>query len=199
MKRFVMAMTGASGPAIGLKVVGELLKEAEVHLVISPTALSIMRDEVGLDWVSDLEDEVRHKARGYFSSQRLYCWAWDNLEAPVSSGSFHSDGMLVVPCSMKTLAGIANGYAGTLIERAADVTIKEGRTLLVSPRETPFSAIHLENMLKLARLGVRVVPPVPAFYHKPDVLDDMIDFLAGKILDSIGVEHQLFTRWGKDL
>jgi 4-hydroxy-3-polyprenylbenzoate decarboxylase len=104
--------------------------------------------------------------------------------------------MLVVPCSMKTLAGIANGYAHNLTERAADVTIKEGRPLLLSPREMPFSAIHLENMLKLARLGVKIAPPVPAFYQKPKRLDDIVDFVAGKILDSFGVSHDLFKRWG---
>jgi flavin prenyltransferase len=103
--------------------------------------------------------------------------------------------MLVVPCTMKTLSGIANGYANNLIERAADVTIKEGRQLLLSPREMPFSAIHLENMLKLARIGVRIAPPVPAFYHQPKDLDGVIDFIAGKILDSFGIEHELFKRW----
>jgi 4-hydroxy-3-polyprenylbenzoate decarboxylase len=97
---------------------------------------------------------------------------------------------------MKTLSGIANGYANNLIERAADVTIKEGRPLLLSPREMPFSAIHLENMLKLARLGVKIAPPVPAFYQKPKKLDDIVNFIVGKILDSFGIEHDLFKRWG---
>ena len=103
--------------------------------------------------------------------------------------------MLVVPCSVKTLAGIAHGYAGTLIERAADVTIKEGRKLLISPREMPFSAIHLENMLKLARLGVIVAPQVPAFYHGANDLEGLVDFVAGKILDAFGVPHKLFKPW----
>jgi 4-hydroxy-3-polyprenylbenzoate decarboxylase len=120
------------------------------------------------------------------------------MEAPVASGSFMTNGMLVVPCTMKSLSGIANGYANNLIERAADVTIKEGRPLLLSPREMPFSAIHLENMLKLARLGVRIAPPVPAFYHGPKDLDGVIDFIVGKILDSFGVEHELFRRWKSD-
>jgi len=97
---------------------------------------------------------------------------------------------------MKTLSGIAHGYANNLTERAADVTIKEGRPLLLSPREMPFSAIHLENMLKLARLGVTIAPPVPAFYHNPRSLDDVVDFVAGKIMDSFGIRHTLFKRWG---
>ena len=104
--------------------------------------------------------------------------------------------MLIVPCSMKTLAGVANGYANNLIERAADVTIKEGRPLLLSPREMPFSAIHLENMLKLARLGVKIAPPVPAFYHNPKRIEDLVDFVTGKILDSFDIKHDLFRRWG---
>lgn len=104
--------------------------------------------------------------------------------------------MFVVPCTMKTLAGIANGYANNLIERAADVTIKEGRPLLLAPREMPFSAIHLENMLKLSRIGVTIAPPVPAFYHNPGSLDDVIDFMVGKWLDQFGIDHTLFIRWG---
>ena len=103
--------------------------------------------------------------------------------------------MFIVPCTMKTLSAIANGYAGSLIERAADVAIKEGRPLILSPRETPLSAIHLENMLKLARLGVRIVPPVAGFYSKPESIDDMIDFMAGKVLDQMRIDHDLYRRW----
>ena len=121
-----------------------------------------------------------------------------DLNAPISSGSYKTDGMLVVPCSMKTLSSIASGFAGNLIERAADVSIKEGRKLLLSPREMPFSAIHLENMLKLSRLGVIIAPPVPAFYHKPDSVEDISDFITGKILDSMGIHNGLFKRWGGD-
>jgi 4-hydroxy-3-polyprenylbenzoate decarboxylase len=116
--------------------------------------------------------------------------------APIASGSFKTDGMLIVPCSMKTLAGIASGYAHNLIERAADVTIKEGRRLLLSPREMPFSAIHLDNMLSLARLGVMIAPPVPAFYSHPEKIDDVVNFVVGKILDCMGIDHRLFPRWG---
>jgi 4-hydroxy-3-polyprenylbenzoate decarboxylase len=103
--------------------------------------------------------------------------------------------MFIVPCSMKTLAGVAAGYTENLIQRSADVTLKEGRPLLLSPREMPFSAIHIENMLKLAQLGVKIAPPVPGFYHKPHTIDDLVDFMAGKILDVMGVEHHIFKRW----
>jgi 4-hydroxy-3-polyprenylbenzoate decarboxylase len=104
--------------------------------------------------------------------------------------------MFVVPCSMKTLSGIAQGYASNLIIRAADVTLKESRRLILSPREMPFSAIHLEHMLKLARMGVKIASPVPAYYHKPKHINDIVDFVVGKILDSAGIKHSLFKRWG---
>ncbi len=191
MKRYVLAITGASGSIFGIRVLGELLKMSEVHLVISRNTFPIIFGETGIDWSEDTEKS----ARRHFDTDRLYFHEDRNMEAPVASGSFKTDGMLVVPCTMKTLSGIANGYANNLIERAADVTIKEGRPLLLSPREMPFSAIHLENMLKLARLGIRIAPPVPAFYHGPKNLDDIIDFISGKILDCFNIEHRLFKRW----
>lgn len=196
MKKYVMAISGASGSVFGVRVLRELLKSAEVHLIVSSTAFSILKDETGLDWRAGTERSTEGRVRKYFSSKRLRYWSEGNLNAPVSSGSFRTDGMLIVPCSMKTLSALASGYANTLIERAADVTIKEGRPLLIAPREMPFNAIHLENMLRLARLGVKVAPPVPAFYQKPGSLDEVVDFIAGKILDSMGVENSLFRRWG---
>ncbi len=207
MKRYVLAITGASGSVIGIRVLGALLKISEVHLVISSQSFPIIRHETGVDWTktrgrgqgarTEKEAKDREQAiRRYFKTDRLFYYEDKNMAAPIASGSFLTDGMLVVPCSMKTLSGIASGYANNLIERTADVAIKEGRPLLLSPREMPFSAIHLENMLKLARLGVRIAPPVPAFYHQPDSLNDIIDFIAGKILDSFGVKNDLFKRWG---
>jgi len=224
MKKYILAMTGASGSIFGVRVLEELVKTSEVHLVISSNTFQIIRDETGRDWVGsnqqknegtvpDLRTEqsevvesglspwnsrlTENIIREQFKTDRIFFYEDKQMEAPVASGSFKTDGMLVVPCTMKTLSGIANGYANNLIERAADVVIKEGRPLLLSPREMPFSAIHLENMLKLARLGVRIAPPVPAFYQGPKNLDDMVNFIIGKILDSFGVEHELFKRWGK--
>ena len=198
MERFVLGMSGASGQIYALRVLQELIRSYEVHLVASGMALSILRDETGLDWTAGDSTETGRKMREHFSTGNIHCWAEDDMGAPVSSGSFRTRGMLVVPCSMKSLSGIASGYAETLLQRAADVTIKEGRPLLLAPRETPLSAIHRENMLKLARLGVRIVPPMPAFYHKPESIDEIIDFVAGKILDAMGVGHDLFKRWGED-
>ncbi len=180
---------------LGLKVLRELIKGSEVHLLVSSACLGIMKDEAGVDWRGASEAETTEKARRDLGADNVHYWDEKNFAAPVSSGSFRTDGMLVVPCSMKTLAGIAGGYAETLTERAADVVIKEGRPLLISPREMPFSAIHLENMLKLATLGVKIAPPVAGFYSRPRSLEDMVDFWAGKILDAMGIENSLYERW----
>jgi 4-hydroxy-3-polyprenylbenzoate decarboxylase len=194
MKRYVLAITGATGPVIGMRVLKELASSAEVHVVISAQSFDIIRDETDIDWTGDAD--IQEAIRVFTGTEQVFYYGEKNFEAPVSSGSFRTDGMFVVPCSMKSLAGIAGGYSNSLIERAADVTIKEGRPLVLSPREIPFSAIHLENMLKLARLGVRIVPPVCGFYHRPRTIGDMIDFIAGRILDAMGVEHDIYTRWG---
>lgn len=195
MKRYILAISGASGSIFGIRVLENLVKNSEVHLIISSQSFPIIKHETEINWSGKTDAEVERKIRSYLRSKRVYYYNEFNLEAPLSSGSFLTDGMLIVPCSMKTLSGIANGYANNLTERAADVTIKEHRPLLISPREMPFSAIHLENMLKLARLGVKIAPPVPAFYQKPKDLDDIVDFVAGKILDSLHIKHNLFRRW----
>ncbi|MBF0459130.1 MAG: UbiX family flavin prenyltransferase [Nitrospirae bacterium] len=189
--KFVTAITGASGAIIGIRLVEELLKTSEVNLIISKAAFSVIAHETGLAWSINPVESLRD----YFKSSRLCYHDEGDLQSTLSSGSFRTDAMAVVPCSMKTLSAIANGYASNLTARAADVTIKEGRKLIICPREMPFSAIHLENMLKLARLGVVVAPPVPAFYHTPETLRDAVDFIVGKILDQLSVEHDLFRRW----
>jgi 4-hydroxy-3-polyprenylbenzoate decarboxylase len=117
------------------------------------------------------------------------------MAASVSSGTYKTDGMIVIPCSMKTLSAIANGYDETLVARAAGVTIKEARKLVLVARETPFSSIHLENMLKLARIGVIILPPIPGFYYKPKTIDDLVNHTVGKCLDQFNIEHNLFKRW----
>jgi 4-hydroxy-3-polyprenylbenzoate decarboxylase len=193
MKKYVLAITGASGSIFGLRVLAELAKSSQVFVSASSSAIPIIKDETGLDLEGPHPDRV---LRQFTGSGNIHFFFDTELAAPISSGSFHTDGMFVVPCSMKTLSSIAHGLAHNLIARSADVMIKEGRKLLLSPREMPFSPIHLENMLKLARIGVKIVPPVPAFYHKPESLDDLIDSIAGRILDNMGIENDLFRKWG---
>jgi len=195
MKRFVFAISGASGSSIGVRVLRELVRTSEVYLIISSASFSMMRDEAGIEWQASSDAAIEKKVRAFLGSKNIHYCNEQNMAAPISSGSFKHDGMFIVPCSMKTLSGVAQGYTENLIQRAADVTIKEGRLLLLSPREMPFSAIHLENMLKLSRLGVKIAPPVPGFYHSPRTIDDLIDFMAGKILDVMGIDHNIYKRW----
>lgn len=189
MKKIILAITGASGSIYGLRLLEVLLKSHQVELIISNSALEVIRHELpeAFDSVQRLmADSKRENLRVYLENQ---------ISAPIASGSYQVEGMYIVPCSMKTLSSIANGYTENLISRAADVTIKEGRRLIVSPREMPLSVIHIENMLKLARLGVIIAPPIPAFYHRPERIDDLIDFVVGKLLDLMGIDNDLFRRW----
>jgi len=195
MKRFVFAISGASGSIIGIRVLQELVRTSEVYLIISAASFSMIRDEAGIEWQAPSDAAIEKKIRLTLKSKKIHYCNEQNMAAPISSGSFKHDGMFIVPCSMKTLSGVAQGYTENLIQRAADVTIKEGRPLLLSPREMPFSAIHLENMLKLSRLGVKIAPPVPGFYHAPRTIDDLIDFMAGKIIDVMGIDHNIYKRW----
>ena len=194
MKRFILGISGASGQAIGIRLLRELLKkDFEVHMVISSQSLPILKQETGIGFQSRAPWEKA--LRGGVRGGRLLRFDEDEMWAPIASGSFRTEAMFIAPCSMKTLSAVANGYASNLLERAADVTIKEGGKLILSPREMPFSAIHLENMLKLARLGVVIAPPVAAFYHEPESLEEMVGFFAGKLLDQAGVENDIFKRW----
>ena len=198
MSKFIVAITGASGSAYGVAVIKGLVAAGHtVALTSSREGLSILKEETGLDWSAKDEESASRKVEKTLGLNKgaVSFYFEDNLHAPISSGSFGSAGMLVVPCSMKTLAGIANGYAENLIERAADVMLKERRPLLIVPRETPLSAIHLENMLKLARLGVHVLPAAPAFYNHPTTIEEMVGFIAGRALDLMGVQNKLYRRW----
>ncbi|HEX9121756.1 MAG TPA: UbiX family flavin prenyltransferase [Actinomycetota bacterium] len=181
----VVAMTGATGAVYGIRLL-EALREAgrETHLVISEWAERTMVAETS--WKpADVRALATHVHRE------------DDLDAPPGSGTLLTGGMVVAPCSMKTLAAIANGISQNLIHRAADVTIKEGRKLVLLVRESPLSVIHLENMLRVARTGGVIMPPVPAFYAKPASLDEMVDHTVGRVLDHFGVPHELVRRWGE--
>jgi 4-hydroxy-3-polyprenylbenzoate decarboxylase len=181
--RLVVAVTGASGVVYGKRLLEVLhKKKVETHLIVSKAAEKILEYELAMN-KTDLE--------------RLATHSYDpaDLFAPLMSGSFKTDGMIIAPCSMKTLAGIVNGFTGNLILRAADVTLKEKRPLIIVPRETPLNEVHIRNMLEAAKLGVFVVPAMPAFYHRPQGVDDLVDFIVGRTLDCIGVEHTLYKRW----
>lgn len=195
MKRYILAITGASGTRLGLRLLSELSKRAEVYLIISSSAKTILKEEDDIIIIEEKDKEEVLKTLSEFIHGKVYYFSEKELNAPIASGSFRTDGMFIVPCSMKTLSAISNGYASNLIERAADVMIKERRPLIISPREMPFSPIHLENMLRLARLGVIIAPAVPAFYHKPRNIDGLIDFIVGRLLDEASIEHELYKRW----
>lgn len=198
----VLAITGASGAVYGLRLGEELLRAgAHLSLLISRAGRTVLREECGLDWQGD-QSEVAGKVEDYFLGKsrdfRPPAYYDENdFCAPIASGSNAPDAMVICPCSMGTLSRVAAGNSGNLLERCADVVLKERRTLVVVPRETPLNEIHLENMLRLARMGVRVVPAMPAFYTRPQSIDDLVNFVVGKVLDSLGMAHALYRPWGE--
>lgn len=182
----------------GVRLLECLLESGcHVQLLISQVAQVVANQEMGLDLPSRASDAQLGLRERYASFPgRLEVYGREEWFAPVASGSNPPDAMVICPCTMGTLASIAQGLAGQLIERAADVVLKEGRKLILVPRETPFSVIHLENMLRLARAGAVILPPNPGFYHHPQRVDDLIDFVVARILDQLSVPHELMRRWG---
>ena len=196
MKPYVVAITGASGVVYGVRLVQAMLDLGyEMALVISEQARVVLREEMGIEPQDVVYSEGLVKIFGPQAKERIKLYAPKDFTAPIASGSYPVEGMVIIPCSMGTLGAIANGISQNLIHRAADCILKEGRKLVLVPRETPLSAIHLENMLKLARLGVGMVPPMPAFYSGAESVQEMIDFITGKVLDQLGIAHALYPRW----
>ena len=194
-----LALTGASGMPYGLRLLECLLAAScRVQLLYSQAAQVVARQEMGIELPSrPAEAKAALLARlPEVDPEKLAVFGREEWFAPVASGSNPPDAMVVCPCSMGTLAAIAQGLADNLIERAADVVLKEGRKLVLVPRETPFSVIHLENMLRLARAGAVIVPPSPGFYNHPQTVTDLVDFVVARILDQIAVPHDLARRWG---
>lgn len=184
MKRIVVGITGASGVIYGIRLL-EVLKDTDIetHLILSDPAKKNI--EIETDWaVSDVM-ALAHA-----------CHDNHDMTAPVASGSFLTSGMIVVPCTIKSLSAIVHSYNETLITRASDVTLKENRKLTLVVRETPLHKGHLKMMMEAADLGAQILPPMPAFYHRPETLEDIVDQTVGKILDSLMIPHQLFRRWG---
>jgi len=182
MKRLIVGISGASGVIYAQRFLQQIAQRTkiEVHLVITSHARMIIQHEIG--------------KKVDFSDLAFRIYPPDDLAAPIASGSFSADGMIIIPCSMKTLAGVASGFAENLLLRAADVALKEKRPLSLVARESPLSAIHLENMVKLARLGVHIIPACPAFYHLPRSLDDLVDQFVFRITDILGLKSPL-KRW----
>jgi 4-hydroxy-3-polyprenylbenzoate decarboxylase len=181
--KIIVGITGSSGVIYGIKLLYFLKKsKIETHIVLSKWA------EKNIEIETD-ESVVEVKKLASFEYRE------NDMAASISSGSFKTDGMIIIPCSMKTLASIANGYDDNLISRAASVTIKENRKLVIVPRETPLSQIHLSNMLKLAKIGVTILPAMPGFYHRPKTINDLILHIVGKTLDQFEINNEVFKRW----
>ena len=187
MRRIIVGITGATGAVFGIRLLQALrAAEVESHLVLSKWGQQTIEHEMGLS-----VEQLRELASVSHGSA--------NMAATVSSGSFHTDGMVIAPCSMRTLGAIAHGYGESLVHRAADVILKERRKLVLVPRETPLSQIHLENMLKLARMGVVMLPPMPASYNRPQTIDDIIDHIVSRALDQFDISADFAKRWDGQL
>ncbi len=178
---FVVGISGASGVGYGIRLL-QVLQGSVIHLVITDSARKIIEVETNFS-PEDVEDLADH------------VYAEDDFTAPIASGSYRFDAMVIIPCSMKTLAGVASGMSDNLIGRSAEICLKDRRKLVMVPRETPLSLIQLRNMVSVTEAGAVVLPACPAFYSRPQNLEDLIDVLVGRVLDSIGVENNLYPRW----
>ena len=194
MKRLIVGLTGASVTVYGTRLVEVLADQTnfEVHLTISPAGARSLLEEVGID--IDVDNFELSDLIGRDADNVIY-HSPNDIGASIASGSFRTEGMVIIPCSMGTVASVAMGLSRNLLQRSADVCMKERRKLVLVVRETPFSTIHLENMLKLSKNGVTILPAMPAFYHFPDTIDDQINFVVSKTLDQFGIEAGLIRRW----
>ncbi len=198
-RTIILAMTGASGAAYGLRLLEQLLMAGRrVYLMVSQPGRIVLSTESGLSVPSRPSDMERFFAERYGAEPgQLHVFGKEQWTAPVASGSSTPDAMVVCPCTTATLSALACGASKNLIERAGDVVIKENRRLILVVRETPLSAIHLENMLRLARLGVVILPANPGFYHSPERVEDLVDFVVARVLDQLHIGHALLPRWGE--
>ncbi|NCO65756.1 MAG: aromatic acid decarboxylase [Candidatus Aquicultor secundus] len=194
---YVVAITGASGVVYGKRLIQELLrKDFNVSLIISNPGKLVITHELGFSFNEDnAVAEMAEWLEASNAAARLSYYRDDDLMAPMCSGSHFTGGMVIIPCTMATLGAIAGGLSSSLIERSADVALKESRRLVIVPRETPFNRIHLKNLLEAEGAGAKIVPAMPAFYNNPKTIEDLVDFVVGKVLDQLGVEHTLFERW----
>ena len=200
MKKITLAITGASGAQYGFRLLQVLLDQGcEVHLLISAAARQVCALEMSIDLPNEDKAILDYVAKKFqCDTTRLHLYSEKQWVAPVASGSNAPEAMIVCPCSSGTLSAIATGASDNLIERAADVMLKEKKKLILVHREMPLSVIHLEHQLTLGRLGVVIMPASPGFYHQPDSISDLIDFVVARILDHLAIENQLMQRWGAD-
>ncbi|MDR5901231.1 MULTISPECIES: flavin prenyltransferase UbiX [Halomonas] len=194
-----VALTGASGAQYGLRLIDALVAaNHEVWVMISKAAHLVIATETDVELPARPERLAETLvARSGARPGQIRCFGREDWMAPVASGSGAPSAMVICPCSTGTLSAVATGASNNLIERAADVALKERRTLVLVPRETPLSAIHLQHMLDLTRLGAVLLPAAPGFYHRPETVDDLIDFIVARILNQLGIEHRLMPRWGE--
>jgi flavin prenyltransferase len=198
MKTIAVALTGASGMPYGLRLLECLLGAGcHVQLVYTQAAQIVAQQEMQLSLSGNTRETAEQLRQRFGVTEAQFAvYGREEWFAPIASGTHPPDAMVICPCTMGTLASIAAGLSANLIERAADVCLKEGRKLILVPRETPFSTLHLENMLRLSRMGVVILPPNPGFYHHPQKIADLVDFVVARILDQLQVPHQLMERWG---
>lgn len=196
MANYVVGVTGASGSVYARRLVEKLLERGhEVHVCMTRAGRMVCAAELGWD-ADGLERDQQTYLRGQFGcADRLFCYDNDAIGADIASGSFRMSGMVILPCSMGTLSQVARGASQNLLERAADVCLKERRTLVVVPREAPYNQIHLENMLSLTRCGAVMMPASPGFYHNPGSIEELVDFFCARVLDQLGVEDTTVRRW----
>ena len=199
-RSITLAITGASGAQYGLRLLQCLLAaDCKVYLLLSSAAEVVIRTETDLDLPETIEQQQDFLSNIFATDEdQLQLLAKDDWFSPVASGSSSPSSMVICPASGGTLSAIAQGASNNLIERAADVALKERRQLILVPREAPYSAIHLENMLKLTHLGAMIIPASPGFYMQPQTINELIDFIVARILDQLGIEQDLMPRWGED-
>ncbi len=189
MKKIVIGITGASGSIYAKRMIEVLAsQDITVHVISTDTGKKVFHYEIGIkleSWISELQKTYPH----------VKLEDNQNLFAGVASGSYGFDAVIILPCSMGTMAEISHGLSSNLLCRAADVALKESRDLIIVPRETPLNTIHLENMCHLSKVGAKIIPAMPGFYHHPQTMDDLINFVVGKILGYLKIEHQLFKTW----
>jgi 4-hydroxy-3-polyprenylbenzoate decarboxylase len=192
--RYILGLTGASGAPFALTILDELLRLGhEVHLIVTEAGWRVLKEEH--QWEVHRREKLFIERYGSLAGKLVYHPNQD-IGASIASGSFLCEGMIVAPCTMGTLAKIAHGLSIHLLERAADVMLKERRKLILVPRETPLSSIQIQNMLTLSQNGAIIAPAMPVFYHQPETMEDMIRFMSGKVLDLLQIEHHLYRRWG---